>query len=74
MRVRKKKNCSQRMERCESVWMKEPQQYKGRWHTFFGNDNPIHIEIGCGKGQFITETAKRNPGINYISFVFSINR
>jgi tRNA (guanine-N7-)-methyltransferase len=39
---------------------------KGKWHEFFGNNNPIHIEIGMGKGQFITELARRNPDINYI--------
>ena len=39
---------------------------KGKWNTVFGNENPIHIEVGMGKGQFITEMAKRNPQINYI--------
>lgn len=33
----------------------------------FGNDNPVELEIGCGKGQFVCELAKRNPGINYIA-------
>ncbi len=33
----------------------------------FGNSNPLHIEVGCGKGQFIAEVAKRNPSINYIA-------
>lgn len=39
---------------------------KGKWKEVFGNDNPIHIEIGMGKGLFITEMARRNPDINYI--------
>lgn len=43
-----------------------PQDYKGKWKTFFGNENPIHIEIGMGKGKFLTELALRNPDINYI--------
>lgn len=38
----------------------------GNWHSIFGNDHPIHIEIGMGKGQFITTLAKQNPDINYI--------
>ncbi len=38
----------------------------GKWHTQFGNERPIHIEIGMGKGRFITELARRNPQINYI--------
>lgn len=39
---------------------------KGKWKEIFGNDNPLHIEIGMGKGQFIMELAARNPEINYI--------
>ena len=39
---------------------------KGRWHLIFGNENPIHIEIGMGKGQFIMQLAKEHPDINYI--------
>ena len=44
----------------------EETSIKGHWHSFFGNDNPIHIEIGMGKGQFIMELARRNPDINYL--------
>ena len=39
---------------------------KGKWREIFGNDNPIYIEIGMGKGTFIMECARRNPDINYI--------
>lgn len=43
------------------------EDYKGLWNqNFFHNNNPIHIEIGMGKGQFITTLATQNPGINYI--------
>lgn len=41
-------------------------EHKGNWHKLFGNTSPIHIEIGMGKGQFITELARQNPDINYI--------
>lgn len=44
----------------------EPQELKGKWHEVFGNDNPIHVEIGMGKGKFIVEMAKLYPAINYI--------
>ncbi len=45
----------------------EPGEYKGRWAAdIFGNTNPIHIEIGMGKGKFLTEMAALNPDINYI--------
>ncbi|NLL74052.1 MAG: tRNA (guanosine(46)-N7)-methyltransferase TrmB [Clostridiales bacterium] len=46
--------------------VQEPENHKGNWKTFFGNKNPIHLEIGAGKGQFILELASRNPNINYI--------
>lgn len=44
----------------------DPENRKGHWNEVFGNNNPIHIEIGMGKGKFITGLAKRNPDINYI--------
>ena len=46
--------------------IQEPEKLKGKWHTLFENEFPIHIEIGMGKGQFITTLAKENPNINYI--------
>ncbi len=39
---------------------------KGKWKLFFGNSNPIHIEVGMGKGKFITALSMLNPDINYI--------
>ena len=44
----------------------EPEFNKGKWKEIFGNDNPIRIEIGMGKGKFITTLAQQNPDINYI--------
>ena len=44
----------------------EPELLKGRWKESFGNDNPLFVEIGMGKGQFIMTLAKMNPSINYI--------
>lgn len=67
MRMRKKKNRDKRMENCAEYQIKEPENQKGRWHEIFGNSNPIHIEIGCGKGRFITQLAIQNPDINYIA-------
>ena len=46
--------------------IQNPEEWKGRWKERFGNDHPIHIEIGSGKGQFVSEMAKKNPNINYI--------
>ncbi len=67
MRMRKKKHCAERLERCESLWIKNPEELKGKWSEIFGNDNPIHIEVGCGKGQFVTQMAALNPDVNYIA-------
>ena len=67
MRMRKKKNCDARMERCSDIWIKEPEKYKGKWAERFGNDNPIHIEIGCGKGNFIVDMSKMYPDVNFIA-------
>lgn len=58
--------------RADSVLASSPQviknetTYFGRWHQLLGNDNPIHIEIGMGKGQFLLQLAAKNPQINYI--------
>ncbi|WP_310602469.1 tRNA (guanosine(46)-N7)-methyltransferase TrmB [Anaerosporobacter sp.] len=43
-----------------------PEECKGKWRELFQNDNPIHIEIGMGKGKFIQALAQNNPNINYI--------
>ena len=44
----------------------EPAAWKGKWGDVFGNDGPIHIEIGMGKGRFLMNLAAANPDINYI--------
>lgn len=51
----------------ENIWcVQEPEKQKGNWHQLFGNTNPIHIEIGMGKGQFLMALARQNPEINYV--------
>ncbi|MDY2698142.1 MAG: tRNA (guanosine(46)-N7)-methyltransferase TrmB [Lachnospiraceae bacterium] len=44
----------------------EPEKIKGKWSELFGNNFPIRIEVGMGKGRFICELARNNPDINYI--------
>lgn len=44
----------------------EPESFRGAWKAVFGNENPIHMEIGMGKGKFILELAALHPEINYI--------
>ena len=67
MRMRKKKNCGIRMEKCSSLWIKDPQSHIGNWDKLFGNTSPIHLEIGCGKGDFVLGMATANPDINFIA-------
>lgn len=48
--------------------IEDPSKLKGKWNEFFGNDNPIYLEIGCGKGQFAINTSEKTPDINFIAF------
>lgn len=66
MRRRNVKNAHERLLSCPNVYVNNPADYIGKWHELFNNNNPIHLEIGMGKGDFIIEHAKRNPNINYI--------
>ena len=47
-------------------YIDNPEKYKGSFNKLFGNNNPIHLEIGMGKGDFIIEMARRYPLINFI--------
>ncbi|MBD5394560.1 MAG: tRNA (guanosine(46)-N7)-methyltransferase TrmB [Lachnospiraceae bacterium] len=49
-----------------SLVVHEPEKQKGSWKQIFGNDHPIHIEVGMGKGRFLYEMAKQHPAVNYI--------
>ena len=66
MRIRKKKWAEPELAECR-YYTNEPEQYRGRWKVFFGNDKPIELEIGCGKCTFIAEKALRDPDTNYIA-------
>nr|WP_330397308.1 tRNA (guanosine(46)-N7)-methyltransferase TrmB [Blautia hominis] len=46
--------------------IQDPQENRGKWHEVFRNENPIHIEVGMGKGRFIMDMAARSPHINYV--------
>lgn len=67
MRLRKVKNAYEKLSANERYFISDALKMKGKWLSAFANQHPIHIEIGCGKGQFIFELAKRNPNINYIA-------
>lgn len=67
MRQRNVKNLEERIENSSTYLVRNPKELKGKWHKAFGNDNPIYLEIGSGKGQFIMKKAVSNPDINYIA-------
>ncbi|MGX4583529.1 tRNA (guanosine(46)-N7)-methyltransferase TrmB [Paenibacillus chitinolyticus] len=66
MRLRGRKGIREAIEKQRDLIVLEPALYKGKWAEVFGNGNPIHVELGMGKGQFISEMSRRNPGINFI--------
>lgn len=66
MRVKHKPWAREKILAHPEVCVANPEELKGKWHQLFGNENPIHIEIGTGKGQFVTGMAQANPDINYI--------
>lgn len=66
MRIRFKKWARPELEESE-FYIDNPEDYKGKWKEVFNNDNPIHLELGCGKGSFMANLAVKNPDINYIA-------
>jgi tRNA (guanine-N7-)-methyltransferase len=66
MRLRHKPWASEFIAEHSQYAIAKPEQYKGKWHEVFGNQNPIHIEVGTGKGQFLAGMSVQNPDINYI--------
>ncbi|WP_270839475.1 tRNA (guanosine(46)-N7)-methyltransferase TrmB [Peptacetobacter hiranonis] len=68
MRRRKKKGADLKLlSYTDCVFHENVEEMAGKWHERFGNENPIHIEVGTGKGQFITTLAELNPDKNYIA-------
>lgn len=66
MRLRNNPKAYDIMKENDSFVIIEPEKCKNKWHKVFGNDNPIYIEIGMGKGDFIYQNACRYPDINFI--------
>lgn len=67
MRIRYKPWARPELE-ASKFYIDNPEEYKGKWKELFKNkDNPLHLELGCGKGQFISNLAVQNSNINYIA-------
>jgi len=65
MRIRNLKNAKEILE-SSSSFIRNPEEYKGNFSKLFKNDNPIYLEIGMGKGDFLIKNAEANSNINYI--------
>lgn len=84
MRMRRKKHLEERLEACsgqiffmdlENRDHNQTKSYRQLldYNEIFGNDNPVEMEIGCGKGQFICEAAQRFPDVNFLAVEKSSN-
>lgn len=84
MRMRKKRHLDERLEQCGDVclgWLPDyiaekrdrPLTEPFDVQKVFGNNNPVHLEIGCGKGKFIQKTAEENPDINFLALEQTAN-
>jgi len=66
MRLRNKPWAGDFLRNHPQFVIQQPFEWKGKWNDLFGNEHPVHIEVGTGKGQFIVGMGKQNPHINYI--------
>ncbi|WP_373893107.1 tRNA (guanosine(46)-N7)-methyltransferase TrmB [Virgibacillus natechei] len=66
MRQRHKPWADDFLKNHQYIVIPDPAEHKGNWQSIFGNNNPIYIEIGTGKGQFITGMAEQFPNCNFI--------
>ncbi len=65
MRLRKVRGAREQLMKSWYI-VKDPCSYRGKYKELFKNNNPLHLEIGCGKGQFLLEMAKLNPHLNFL--------
>ena len=78
MRMHRKSNLDERLLSCADILTVADMTHKNMKEAaaipqildlegIFGNDNPVHLEIGCGKGKFVCEIAKMHPNINFVA-------
>ena len=66
MRLRKKWWARPELEASE-FFIKEPRELKGKWNKEFKNNNPIYLELGCGRGGFLSQNCIKNNNVNHIA-------
>jgi len=67
MRVRKKKNGAARIAACSELLIESAELLRGGFDGIFPEDKPVHLEIGCGKGNFACGMAKKHPEFNFVA-------
>ena len=73
MRMRRKKHLHERLNNCSDIIITDIMEYDGDIKAIFNDDKPLRMEIGCGKGGFILETAKLNKDINFLAVEKNLN-
>lgn len=66
MRIRKKPWAQPELDACD-FYAKQPCEHRGNWQSSFKKQQPLHLELGCGKGTFVAQCALDNPDINYLA-------
>ena len=67
MRMRKKKHGAERIEACAELRISDPATMRDGFEGIFDSSAPVHMEIGCGKGNFACGMAKANPDVNFVA-------
>ncbi|MBP3949810.1 tRNA (guanosine(46)-N7)-methyltransferase TrmB [Bacillus suaedae] len=66
MRLRNKPWAKEELDKNPMFVISDPASQKGKWAELFNNNHPIHVEVGTGKGQFLTGMSELHPNINFI--------
>ncbi|WP_462268808.1 tRNA (guanosine(46)-N7)-methyltransferase TrmB [Ruminococcus bromii] len=72
MRIRKKKWAEPELSVCD-FYVKNPEEYAGKWMQAFKKEQPLYLEIGCGKGGFAGQLALKNPDKNIIALDIKVD-
>ena len=67
MRMRKKKHGEERINACAELRISNPEDMRSGFDKIFPKEQPIHMEIGCGKGKFACDMSKKYPDVNFIA-------